>query len=98
MKTIHFENLSEALRSLMENVAAELDRVEHAQDDMSEAMTVADAAEDWDAYDKAEAEYKRLRHNADDLEALTYALRDAANALEGLEDEGQDILRNMGLM
>lgn len=98
MKAIYFENLSEALRDLMNDAEAELERVEYAQDDAAEAVTVADAAEDWNACDKAEAEYKRLKYNAEDLRMLLNALHDAANAFEGLEDEGQDILRNMGLM
>ena len=98
MKAIYFENLSEALRDLMNNAEAELERVEYAQDDAAEAVTVADAAEDWNACDKAEAEYKRLKHNAEDLRMLLNALHDAANAFEGLEDEGRDVLRNMGLM
>ena len=98
MKTIHFENLSETLRSIMNDAEAELERVEYAQDDAAEAVAVADAAEDWNACDEAEAEYKRLKHNAEDLRMLLNALHDAANAFEGLEDEGRDVLRNMGLM
>ena len=98
MKAIYFENLSETLRKLMDDAIAELDRVEYARDDAAEAISAADAIEDWDTCDKAEAEYKRLKHNAEDLRVLANALHDVANAFEGLEDEGQDILRNMGLM
>ena len=97
MKAIHFENMSEALREIMDNAAAELDRVLTAQDDAAEAAKNADAAEDWEALDAAEAEYKRRRHNAADLEKLMNALYDAANAFEGLEYEGHDVLRSMGL-
>ena len=98
MKTIHFENMSEALREIMDNAADELDRARDAQDEAAEAMKTADEAEDWDACDAAEAEYKRKRYNVADLENLIRALHDAANAFEGLEYEGQDVLRNMGLI
>ena len=97
MKAIHFENMSEALQGIMDSAAAELDRVLAAQDDAAEAVKAAEAAEDWDAEDAAAAEYKRRRYNAADLENLMNALHDAVNAFEGLEYEGQDILRNMGL-
>lgn len=97
MKAIHFENLSEALRELMQAAAKELDRVEEARDDATEALANADEAEDWDACDKYEMEYKRLKYNIADLEMAIRALHDAANAFEGLEEDGQDVLRNMGL-
>jgi hypothetical protein len=98
MKAIHFENLSEALRELMQAAAEELDRVEEACDDAAEACAAADKAEDWDACDKYDAEYKRRKYNIADLEAAIKALHDAANAFEGLEVDGQDVLRNMGLV
>ena len=98
MKSIHFENMSEALQEIINSAAAELDRVLTAQDEAAEAVNAADAAEDLDAFDAAEAEYKRRRYNAADLENLMNALHDAVNAFEGLEYEGQDVLRNMGLI
>ena len=98
MKVIRFENLSEALRELMDNAIMELERVQYARDDAAEAVAEADAASDWDACDKWEAEHKRLKYNIADLEALVNSLHDAANALEGLEDCGHDVLKNMGLV
>jgi Ni/Co efflux regulator RcnB len=98
MKAIHFENLSEALRELMQAAEKELDRVEEMRDDVAEACAAADKAEDWDACDKYDAEYKRRKYNIADLEAAIRALHDAANAFEGLEVDGQDVLRNMGLV
>lgn len=98
MKAIHFENMSEALREIMDNAAIELDKAREAQDEAAEVAKAADEAEDWDALDAAEAEYQRKRYNAADLEKLMDALYDAVNAFEGLEYEGQDVLRNMGLI
>lgn len=98
MKTICFENLSEALREIMDGAAVELNKAWTAQDEAAEAAKAADEAEDWNALDAAEAEYKRKRNNAADLESLMRALYDAANAFEGLEYEGQDVLRNLGLI
>lgn len=97
MKVIRFENLSDALRELMDSALVELERVQYACDDTAEAVAEADAASDWDACDKLEAEHKRLKYNIADLEALVNSLHDAANALEGLEDCGHDVLKNMGL-
>lgn len=97
MKAIHFENMSEALRELMQSAINELDRVKEARDDVGEALAKADEAEDWDTCDRCAAEYKRMRYNIADLEAAIRALHDAANAFEGLEVDGQDVLRNMGL-
>lgn len=88
---------SEKVRELAKKTAVELRMVGYAQDDAMAAMAEADQTENWPAYEKAENEYHRRKWNVADLEKLSKALEAVASALEGLEDCGEDVLKNLGL-
>ena len=98
MKAIQFENVSEALRSMVFNIDAELQRMRHELDNAAEVVTKAEAAEDQEAIDKAMAEYSRINHVIEDLRNAAESLYTAAHAFDGLEEEGRDVLRNMELI
>lgn len=67
------------------------------QDEVVAAWDAADEAGNDEAWDKLEAEHKRLKYAMIDLEDLAEALTKAAQALEGLEVENPDYLMKLGL-
>ena len=83
---------SKYLEALAKAAAAEAEQAEYSKDEAAKACYAADEAEDWEAYDKAEAEHKHLKYAAIDLQSLAEALTKAAEALEYIEAEAPEYL------
>lgn len=89
---------SKYLEALAKAAKAEAEQAEYDKDEAAKASYAADEAEDWEACDKAEAEYKHLKYAAIDLQNLAETLAKAAEALDYIEAEAPEYLTKLGLI
>ena len=105
MKIFRVDNYAEFLRNATHALDKQADELAVRLDELSLDADMAEARyhdtesdADWTAQTSALNEYKRISHARDDVKTAADALYKAAEALEGLELDAHDVLKNMGLL
>ena len=105
MKIFRVDNYAEFLRNATHALDKQADELAVRLDELSLDADMAEARyhdtesdADWTALTSALNEYKRISHARDDVKTAADALYKAAEALEGLELDARDVLKNMGLL